>query len=326
MVTTSVRKAVKWVRPSIRADIERLVRWMAATSSLRMPLNLLYAGLGPRQREAFHAAFSTLFRSGDQFVEPGLWFVNFAGKRICLPLSGGQTWLEWDAATAILGHEPEIKITYDFLIRSAKRPRLFFDIGANCGLHSLLHLAHGINTISFEPNEACHQYFRQLCELNEVKCNIQPVALGAEQGSVDLCFPETETWLGSTSPEMKSQLAKRGGVIEIRVAQTTLDRFCEHHDHRPDLIKIDTEGNELQVLRGGLNTLGTCRPMVIFESWVGSNRDELHRLLDNAGYGICALPLGRDSQPSPLAANPFRESTDNNFIAVPREELEKGAD
>jgi hypothetical protein len=41
----------------------------------------------------------------------------------------------------------------------------------------------------------------------------------------------------------------------ITVPTTSLDVFCDTHQLQPDVIKIDVEGEELEVLRGARRTL-----------------------------------------------------------------------
>ena len=256
------------VRPSPRADLESLVRWLVSRRETRACLNLVYNRLSPARKETFYALFAKIFRERCRHVAAGEWWVNVGGRWAALPLDGQDTWLEWDLAVSLLGHEVEIKHTYLDLIRF-RRPKLFFDIGANYGLHSALFLLHGIPTVSFEPNPRCHQYFQKLTERNHVPGDLQPVALGATEGWADISFPERETWLGSTNPAIVDQVAQAygGQVTKVRVAQTTVDSFVQRDGRCPDLIKIDTEGNEPSILEGARKTLATCRPWVIFESW-----------------------------------------------------------
>jgi FkbM family methyltransferase len=53
-------------------------------------------------------------------------------------------------------------------------------------------------------------------------------------------------------------------VEEITVQVCRLDDVIPADTH-VRFIKIDVEGAELQVLRGGLNTIQRCRPLIIFE-------------------------------------------------------------
>jgi hypothetical protein len=50
------------------------------------------------------------------------------------------------------------------------------------------------------------------------------------------------------------------------IGAIALDDFCEQNEvERLDFIKIDTDGHELEVLKGARNVVGRFRPIVIFE-------------------------------------------------------------
>ena len=100
--------------------------------------------------------------------------------------------------------------------------------------------------MSLEPNPACHDYFRRSCELNGVVCDIQPLAIDDEEGWTECWLPETGTWLGTIDAMVKEQISQDEKITSLRVRKTTLDHFVSQGGHRPQLIKIDTEGNEAQ--------------------------------------------------------------------------------
>jgi FkbM family methyltransferase len=295
---------------------------MAARRSSRQCLNLLYSALSRREKARFHALCNALFADGGAQLEDGSWIVKFAGKRLVLPLTAEGGWQEWDAAVAILGHDLEIKTTYANLLRW-RRPQLFFDVGANYGLHSLLFLVHGIRTVSFEPNANCHAYLRRVCELNNLVCNIQPVALSDVEGFTELWFPEKQTWMGTTDAHVRESLGKDFGLCSLEVEQTTIDNFVARHGCRPDLIKIDTEGSELPVLKGSRETLGSIRPLVIFESWP-EGRDGLFRMFEEVDYRISQLPLLPRLSARVLENCSFLEHPARNFIALGAEQVASG--
>ena len=54
----------------------------------------------------------------------------------------------------------------------------------------------------------------------------------------------------------------------------------------PDVLKIDVEGAELGVFRGAVKLLESKRPIVLFESFVGSSQDEITDLLHRLGYTL----------------------------------------
>jgi len=318
------RRLIRMVRPSPRADLEGLVRRLVSRRSTRACLNLVYNRLSPAQKETFYSLFAKIFREHPRAVAAGEWWVRVGDRWAALPLDGQDTWLEWDLALSLLGHEVEIKHTYLDLIRF-RRPKLFLDIGANYGLHSALFLLHGISTVSFEPNPRCHQYFRKLTERNRVPGVLQPVALGATEGWADISFPERDTWLGSTNSAVVEQVTRTygGQVTTVRVAQTSVDAFVHRDGRHPDLIKVDTEGNEAAILEGARETLATCRPWVIFESWRDTERDTLGAFFEELDYRICALPLHLPRPPMVLEKKQLRDWPTTNLIALPIQDLER---
>lgn len=274
----------------------------------------------------FRDNFARVFRDCNETIQQGYWTVRFAGKRIVLPITGTSAWLEWDLAVSILGHEVDITITYETLIKSRRRPAVFFDVGANYGLHSLLFLTQGVQVISFEPNGACHGYLRSASSLNHVEVDIQPLALGDTESWVELLYPENDTWLGTIVPQEQRHLRSvHGQLNRSRVRQIALDEFVKQHKHAPQLIKIDTEGNELAVLRGSRETLRTCRPLVIFESRPSTERGGLACFLKEANYHITCLPLLQETLPPRFDERGFLASQARNFLAVPAERFAKDA-
>jgi FkbM family methyltransferase len=305
-------------RPTLRKSLERLVRSMAARRSSRRCLNSIYSILPGQEKARFHARCNALFADGGGRLEDGIWIVKFAGKRLILPLTTEGAWQEWDAAVAILGHDFEIKTTYTRLLRRC-HPKVFFDVGANYGLHSLLFLVHGVRTVSFEPNANCHSYLRRVCELNNLKCDIQPFALSDMEGFTELWFPERQTWMGTTDANTRESLGKEFSLSRLQVGQTTIDKFVDRYRCYPDLIKIDTEGNELRVLKGAWKTLKSSRPLLIFESWP-DRRSDVSMILDEIGYRVLPLPLSV-GLPCPLDGSEFIGHPARNFLAFPVEHL-----
>jgi len=296
-----------------------IVRWLAAREGTRSALNGFYQSRSWDQKERIHARFAKIFRDYQGTFAPGVWQVEFAGRTVRVPLSKGRAWLSWDLALSIAGHEPEIKQTYETIL--GRGPRLILDVGANYGTHSLLFLVHGVRTVSFEPNPNCHESIRELCAANGVMPVLEPVAVGASEGTIELWFPEREEWLGTTDPATRDRLQAETSVAKLTVPLVTVDGYVDARGLTPDVIKIDTEGSDLQVLQGAERTLARCRPLVLFECW-RSQREPMAAFLDAQRYDICALPL-MPAQPHALTDNEFVTAELANFAAVPRERLEK---
>lgn len=291
-----------------------VVRWLAARGVTRRWLNTMYRPLTWDQKRRIHVRFAGIFRDEHGPFTPGEWHVTFAGRTVYVPLDQTRAWLAWDAALALLGHEIELKETYETLVSLTPRPRLVLDVGANYGTHSILFRVHGVPTISFEPNPNCHQFMRDVCALNGVECALEPVAIGANGGTVDLWFPEHHEWFGTTDPATRDQLQAQTPLSKLSVPQITIDGYVASRGLAPDVMKIDTEGSDLQVLQGSTNTLRQHRPLIVFESWQ-AQRANVGDVLAAHDYRVCSLPL-RPAGPQPLSAAEFRRTEDANFIAV----------
>jgi len=261
------------------------------------------------KRRFFHAFGET------RYGVSGSWKLDFAGRVVLLPMRRDFS-LSWQAATAFHGWDPEIHEFYERLLESPRPPRLVFDVGANYGSHTIRFLVHGIRVLSFEPNPACHAFFSDWCELNDVQPEIVPAAVGERPGTADLLVPAGAAYMGSLDERVKVRLAGRSDLIRIEVPVITLDDIVAERGLAPDLIKIDTEGNEANVLRGARRVLATARPLVVFEAWPdGTDRGVLFEILSAAGYSVEALRLAVQS--TKLSRDAFLASPATNFVARP---------
>jgi FkbM family methyltransferase len=85
---------------------------------------------------------------------------------------------------------------------------------------------------------------------------------------------ENEAWYKKFKPE------------KIIVKGITLDSIIQKFDIKNPLIKIDTEGAEAHVIKGGLNTFKTQNPIVIMEFLTKNNdgHKEAYDILTNLNY------------------------------------------
>lgn len=301
--------SIKKITKSI-ADycIRLLVKYRIGLACLNWFYNLLnYNGCS-----AFHFYFSKIFRENNQPIPVFNWKLRFAGKRILVPFSSSTFWLDWDTALSIKGHDVEIKRFYEKILLSAEKPRIFFDIGTNYGTHSMLFLRHGVRVISFEPNPSCVSYFRNMLTVNQLEGEIEPVALSdVSGGAATLTFTEKDTWLGS----LKDLYISDKSVITITVPITKIDSYCYSSNIYPDLIKIDTEGFELEVLRGGMDTISKCSPIILFESNTTEQRTEIFDFLLQCMYDLHELEQSGHLSTDPLTKQLFLKSPKTNFVA-----------
>lgn len=132
-------------------------------------------------------------------------------------------------------------------LQFVKQKKVFVDIGAHVGLWSMQAEFDFEEIIAFEPCQDHWEIYPY--NMRKESYTLHKCALGAEAGSIGLGFEPRST--GGTH-------VAGSGDIEMR----TLDSF---EIPRIDLMKIDVEGYELDVIKGGLETIKRCKPVMIVE-------------------------------------------------------------
>jgi len=128
-----------------------------------------------------------------------------------------------------------------------KEARVFVDIGAHVGLWSMQAELAFEQVIAFEPHPVHAAIYPH--NMRTDRYALHRVALGEREGSVRLD--------GKPGSSGDTHVAGEGDIPMV-----TLDSFGLE---RIDLLKIDTEGYELPILRGAVETLKRCRPVVVVE-------------------------------------------------------------
>lgn len=291
------------------------MREIVSDPGKRERLNLAYNRLNSYEGQLFQRLFAKIFRDNNYPVIDGDWKVYFLKKEIKLPLRKENMWLDWDVAVSVIGHDPDIKITYENLIASGS-VKIFFDIGANYGTHSLLFLVNGIKTISFEPNPGLKKEFDLYCSMNNVKGQMENIAMGEKRGIVNLWFQPHETWNGTIVDSVAGKLKEGEQPIKLEVMLITLDEYVQQNNIQPDLLKIDTEGNEINVLNGAIKTIIAVKPMIIFETNNFTERQALWNFFKSVGYSIHDIPFKPDNPGKVISEEQFLKKWTTNYIAV----------
>jgi FkbM family methyltransferase len=173
----------------------------------------------------------------------------------------------------------------DLLLRLVRPDDVVIEVGANIGLHTLaLSSATPAGRIyAFEPAHRTVGYLRDNVDANDAR-NVTVIqsAVSADAGTLEL-YANREFAAGSliveqASPVLRAHLDtadSADGPQPLDPATTpwgdfenvtaiTLDDFAKEMN-RLDIIKIDTEGHDMQVLRGAGHTLTRFRPTVLME-------------------------------------------------------------
>lgn len=294
-----------------------LVRSFAVRPYARSALNRYYNGLDAEGRTRFHGRYARLFQHRGSLRAPGDWTVRYRDKAIRLPLRPEHSWIDWATTLSIVGHDQDVKATYEFLLSSGQPPELFLDVGANYGTHSILFASQGVRAIAFEPNPKCRDYCRIVCEMNRFEVQWESVALGDREGEVELVYPDEETWLGSVIHDVAGGLRNSHDDIAVEhVGLRRLDDYADAFHGQRMLIKIDVEGGEIFVLKGASRLIEQSKPTIIFESNDPATRPALLALLAEHHYAVLALPFSARPADKPLSAAQFDASPASNFLAL----------
>lgn len=118
---------------------------------------------------------------------------------------------------------------------------------------------------AFEPQSRLYNYISKMKQLfHWDNVTVEHLALSDENGSVTLFVPAAKGKLTSPGATIAPKEQKEYGIQE-KVKTETLDSYCERYNITPHFLKIDVEGNELRVFKGGIHTLTTHKPAMIFE-------------------------------------------------------------
>lgn len=189
-------------------------------------------------------------------------------------------------------HSSEIRLAL-FLILNLKQGNHFLDIGAHYGYFTLVAsklVGDNGSIYSFEPSDKSFNILSQnasrlkttsifkkaISDTTEKIIFYEFANLQSEYNSSDIKQFENEEWYQNTPP------------LKIEVEATTIDKLTQQTKFTPNIIKIDVEGAEYNVIKGGMNYLTSNSPKIVMEYLEPKRNNESHKkalnLLREIGY------------------------------------------
>lgn len=187
----------------------------------------------------------------------------------------------------------------------------FFDIGANVGWFTLLAtkiVGPSGQVYSFEPSP---EIYTRLSENVRALKNVHTFQYGIGNKDGELEFAsQGASWSASfveAVTEINKNFLPDTPIRKIRVEIRKIDNLLSQ-TKRPDLVKIDVEGFELEVLKGATNLLSQL-PVLIVEihppqlKLSGGSEAEIFHLLESFGYSWDVIDRNPNSLYTIIARN-----------------------
>lgn len=147
----------------------------------------------------------------------------------------------------------------DWLPRLCRPDAVSLDIGASHGLYSQRMLPLSAGVVAFEPVPFMYQ---RLVRFFGRRMVVHQVALSDRSGEVALRIPGDHTARATIAVENPLKVDEGTAVQTVVVPMRRLDDLALG---TVGMIKIDVEGHEEAVLKGGLQTITRDRPNILVE-------------------------------------------------------------
>lgn len=197
-------------------------------------------------------------------------------------------WLELNPRTGesyLRGHA-EIEVQ-EVLAQRLQPGMVFYDLGANIGLFSLLGaraVGAGGHVFSFEPDEDTALRLARNFDRNGFQ-NVTIVPKGVWSTTSRQWFARAD----ASSPDHGTGTFVRTRSDDgVSIECIALDDFVQEAPP-PDALKCDVEGAELQVLRGAEHMIRAHHPLILCETHGEANDHACREMLPEFGYNLSAV-------------------------------------
>jgi FkbM family methyltransferase len=175
----------------------------------------------------------------------------------------------------------------EWLLSRARPGTTAIDVGANVGMFTVPLAGRAARVLALEPAppnvDRLEENLRRNGLTNVV---VRPVAVGEAAGTLVLRLGDDPMFHSTTEVG-----EGRGTGDELQVEATTLDAEWRAAGS-PDVsvVKVDVEGGEPPVLRGGRELLAAQKPALLLEAGTPERLAELESILGPAGYRATQPP------------------------------------
>jgi FkbM family methyltransferase len=199
-------------------------------------------------------------------------------------------WLTFFRAKTLFSKEPE---TIDW-IRHFPPDSVFWDVGANVGTYSVFAGKNGARVFSIEPSFLNLEILQRNIILNDLNDSVSmiPIGLGSENQLASFYLSKENLTWGGAHNSLGKNLGAGGKALQepLKIAGLciTMDEIASvFRIPKPNFVKIDVDGLELEVLKGGIEVLSDVTSVLIEvdDGFVGQDT-EISSLLQSLGFDL----------------------------------------
>ena len=173
-----------------------------------------------------------------------------------------------------------------------KKIKICLDIGAHNGDYSKKLLDKGFRVIAFEPMNESFTNLKKVKKKYPKIFSYHKVALSNKNEAREIFYINKNSQLSSLNENVKKiNFLKNKLFKKLKIKTSTLDVFVKKNKKLftdgVDFIKIDTEGNDFNVILGAKNSINRFKPKFIqvemnyHNLFNGENLYQFHKLLKN---------------------------------------------
>jgi FkbM family methyltransferase len=195
--------------------------------------------------------------------------------------------------------DPDQRKEFENFLQHCDEKMFLLDIGAHFGVFSLAAAHFGGRAVAVDPSPTATRMIERVCGLNGLTPSVRTIraAVSDEAGVVDMISSGvfSDGYFRIMRGRAKSELTRARAI--------TIDELVDEYG-KPTHIKIDVEGQEAAVLRGGRTTLGKLSPVLFVElhnemvAAEGGDPDHTLEELSHLGYET----FSPEGNPFPRAA------------------------
>lgn len=189
-------------------------------------------------------------------------------------------------------YEPEV---WGWLKERTQTGSIILDVGAQFGLYAMLasrYVGETGRVYAFEPSPDTVAILQRHLRLNSLESTVEvvPAAVGAAAGEVTFYAAGTHP-CNTLAPTEVDPVP----LTPIRISSVTVDGFCAERGITPQVLKIDTEGWELHVLKGACKVMASQDLVIVVEmhpyAWAsaGYTQEDFAAFLHQQGLQIVPL-------------------------------------